>query len=86
MNWIDVAQDRDQWKALVNTATFGFHKNVGKIFSGLATGGFSRRAQLMKVNKVFLMVKVKLSLCLINYREVNVYILVFLTSALVGSE
>jgi hypothetical protein len=27
MNWIDLAQDRDQWRVLVNT--FGFHKMLG---------------------------------------------------------
>jgi hypothetical protein len=27
MEWIDMAQDRDQWRALVNTS--GFHKVLG---------------------------------------------------------
>jgi hypothetical protein len=30
MDWMDMAQDRDQWRALVNTVlTFGFHKMLG---------------------------------------------------------
>jgi hypothetical protein len=30
MDWIDLAQDRDQWKALVNIVmNLGFHKMLG---------------------------------------------------------
>jgi hypothetical protein len=30
MDWIDLAQDRDQWKALVNTVmNLRFHKMLG---------------------------------------------------------
>jgi hypothetical protein len=30
MDWIDLAQGRDQWGAFVNTAmNFGFHKMLG---------------------------------------------------------
>jgi hypothetical protein len=29
MDWIDLSQDRDQWKALVNTTMNLFHKMLG---------------------------------------------------------
>jgi hypothetical protein len=35
--WIDLAQDRDQWRALLN---------AGKFLSGCTISSFSRRAQL----------------------------------------
>jgi hypothetical protein len=38
MDWIDLAQDRDQWRALVNTA--------GMFLSSCTIGGFSGRTQL----------------------------------------
>jgi hypothetical protein len=42
VDWIDMAQDRDQWRVLVNTVmNFQVPYNVGKFFSGQATGGFS---------------------------------------------
>jgi hypothetical protein len=47
MDWINVAQDRDQWRALVNTVmNFPVRQNAGKFSTSRATGGSSRRAQL----------------------------------------
>jgi hypothetical protein len=46
MDWIDVAQDRDQWRALVNTIMKLWVPLNGKFLSRCTTGGFSRRAPL----------------------------------------
>jgi hypothetical protein len=49
MGWIDLAQDRDQWRDLVNTImNHRVPYNVGKCLSRCATDGFSRRAQLLR--------------------------------------
>jgi hypothetical protein len=43
MDWIDLAQDRDQWQVLVNIAiNLWVPENVGKFLCSWATGGFLR--------------------------------------------
>jgi hypothetical protein len=47
MDWIDVAQDRDQSRDLVNTIMkLRIPYTAGKFLSSCTIGGFSRRAQL----------------------------------------
>jgi hypothetical protein len=49
MDWIDLAQNRDQRRALLNMVmNFQVPKTAGKFFSDRTIGKFSRRAQLRK--------------------------------------
>jgi hypothetical protein len=51
MDWIDLAQDRDQWKALVNKEmNLRAPSYFGKFFSNCVTGGYSRRSHLHGVS------------------------------------
>jgi hypothetical protein len=49
VNWIDMAQDRDQWRALVNTIlNLRVPSNAGGFLRGCTIDSSSRRAQLHK--------------------------------------
>jgi hypothetical protein len=51
VDWINLSQDRDQWRTLVNMVmNLWVPKIFGKFLSGLTNGGFSRRAQLHAVS------------------------------------
>jgi hypothetical protein len=49
MDSIYLAQDRDQWRALVDTVmNLWVPYNAGKFLNSCTIGDFSRRAQLLK--------------------------------------
>jgi hypothetical protein len=51
MDWTALAQDTDQWQALVNmTMNLNVPQNVAKFLSICATGGYSRRARVQGVS------------------------------------
>jgi hypothetical protein len=51
MNWIDLAQDKDQWRALVITVmNLRVPYSVEKFLSGCAAGGFSKMTQVHEVS------------------------------------
>jgi hypothetical protein len=53
MDWIDLAEDRDQWRGLVNTVmNLRVLHNFGKFLGSCITGSLSRRAHVHEVSKL----------------------------------
>jgi hypothetical protein len=54
MNWIDLAQDKDRWRALMcMVMNLRIPKNAGNFLSSSTTGGLSRRIQFHGVTYLF---------------------------------
>jgi len=52
MEWIDLAHDRDRWRALVNVVmNLRVSQNAGNVLTSCKPVSFSRRAQLDGVSK-----------------------------------
>jgi hypothetical protein len=73
MDWIDLAQDRDQLRDLVNKVmNLRVQEDAGNFLSSWMTGGHSRRAQLQGVSyllKPVRMIKITYFLTLFHYRK-----------------
>jgi hypothetical protein len=53
VDWIGLAQDRNRWRALVNSVlNLRVLRNARKLSSGLTSSGLSSSAQLHRVIKV----------------------------------
>jgi hypothetical protein len=51
-DWMELAQDRDRWRALVSTVrAFGFHKNAVNFLTSCKLISFSKRNLLHGVSK-----------------------------------
>jgi hypothetical protein len=77
IEWIGLAQDRDQWKALVNTVMnlWGFHKILGSslVSAQLAASreGLSSMSKFVKYSILGIVLIQLLNQCLLTYSICN---------------
>jgi hypothetical protein len=56
VNWIDLAKDRNRWRALVNSVlNLRVPRNAGKLSRGLTSSVLSSSAQLYRVSYIFVL-------------------------------
>jgi hypothetical protein len=69
VDWIGLAQDRNRWKALVNSIlNLRVPRNAGKLSSGLTSSGLSSSAQLHRVSQLVIVQKIKVSNTFVDLR------------------
>jgi hypothetical protein len=76
MDWIDLAQDMAQWRALVSTLmNLRVPQTAGKLLRSCTIGDFSRRAQLREVSLRFITMFLLVHLFLSKlFQSVHIYI------------
>ena len=60
MDWIDLARDKDRWRALVNTVMNWVSQNMGNFLTSWEPVSFSRRTLLHEVSNTWKDIKIRI--------------------------